>query len=111
MELTNLLYEINDGKATITLNRPEKLNALSGPLLRELNEALWEADNDRAVHVVILQGAGRAFSAGYDIGVPYTDRPTDGAEYRGVRTLDDDAWQLERTGSTSGGRWRKWCGL
>jgi enoyl-CoA hydratase len=97
MELENLLYDVKDGKATITLNRPEKLNALSGPLLRDLNEALWEADNNSAVHVVILQGAGRAFSAGYDISVPYTDRTTDGADYRGMRTLDDDAWQLERS--------------
>ncbi len=51
----------------LTLNRPEKLNALTLKLLTELNEALWEADNDRDVHCVIVKGAGRAFSAGYDL--------------------------------------------
>ena len=60
-------YEVADGRARITLNRPEKLNALSLKLQSELNEALWEADNDTAVHCVILRGAGRAFSAGYDL--------------------------------------------
>ena len=60
-------YEVADGRARITLNRPEKLNALSLKLQSELNEALWEADNNTAVHCVILRGAGRAFSAGYDL--------------------------------------------
>jgi len=63
----NILYEVERGRARITFNRPEKLNALSQPLQIELNEALWEADNNRAVHCVILKGAGRAFSAGYDL--------------------------------------------
>ena len=63
----NILYEVSDGRARITLNRPDKLNALSLALQAELHEALWEADNNRAVHCVILKGAGRAFSAGYDL--------------------------------------------
>ncbi len=57
-----------DGRVgRITLNRPEKLNALSQDLLFELNEALhdWEADD--SVRVIILRGAGRVFSAGYDL--------------------------------------------
>ena len=45
----NIIYEVERGRARITLNRPEKLNALSQPLQTELNEALWEADNNRAV--------------------------------------------------------------
>lgn len=96
-------YEVADGRARITLNRPEKRNALSVPLLTELNEALWEADNDRAVHSVILRGAGVCFSAGYDL-TPGSNAPasggTDGAEYRdgGIYadpTIDDDIWRLE----------------
>src|SRR5262245_56480714 len=63
-------YEVERGRARITLNRPEKLNALSMELLSELHEALWEADNDREVHAVILRGAGRSFSAGYDLTPP-----------------------------------------
>ena len=66
-EFESIIYEVDDGRARITLNRPEKLNALSLKLQSELNEALWEADNDNAVHCAIIRGAGRAFSAGYDL--------------------------------------------
>ena len=98
-ELRTIVYEVERGRARITLNRPEKLNALSMELLGELNEALWEADNDSAVHAVILRGAGRSFSAGYDMTPPAQPRdaaPRPQAVYRGARTIDDDAWQLER---------------
>jgi len=96
-----ILYEVADGRARITLNRPEKLNALSLELQAELNEALWEADNHRDVHCVIIRGAGRAFSAGYDLTgggrrVPVSSIEDDGNRYRGGRSIDDDAWQLER---------------
>ena len=53
--------------ARITLNRPEKLNAISRQLQRELVEALVEAEHDDAVHIALISGAGRAFSAGYDL--------------------------------------------
>ncbi|MCY3567054.1 MAG: enoyl-CoA hydratase-related protein [Chloroflexi bacterium] len=53
--------------ARITLNRPEKLNAISRQLQRELIEALTEAERDDGVHVALVSGAGRAFSAGYDL--------------------------------------------
>ncbi|MCY4533188.1 MAG: enoyl-CoA hydratase/isomerase family protein, partial [Gammaproteobacteria bacterium] len=62
-DFENIRYEVENGRARITLNRPEKLNALSKDLLIELNEALWEADDNTAVHCVILKGEGRAFSA------------------------------------------------
>ena len=62
-EFESIIYEVADGRARITLNRPDKLNALSLQLQAELSEALWEADNDREVHCVIIKGAGRAFSA------------------------------------------------
>ena len=51
----------------ITLNRPEKMNALSQELLYELNDALHMMEADASVRVVILKGAGRTFSAGYDL--------------------------------------------
>ena len=50
-EFESIIYEVDDGRARITLNRPEKLNALSLKLQSELNEALWEADNDNAVQM------------------------------------------------------------
>jgi enoyl-CoA hydratase len=95
----NILYQVERGRARITLNRPEKRNALSQELLRELHDALWEADDDREVHAVVVRGAGSCFSAGYDLaegGGPREGRRA-GAEYRGARSFDDDAWQLERS--------------
>src|SRR5437016_6689577 len=63
-----ILIERLDGVAVITLNRPEKLNALSFGLVRELDEELTQLEDDAAVKAVILTGAGdRAFSAGADI--------------------------------------------
>jgi enoyl-CoA hydratase len=99
MDFQHIVYEVEKGRARITLNRPEKLNALSLELQQELNTALWEADNDTAVHAVILRGAGRAFSAGYDLSPMSRNRGDDDSYtrvYRGRATFDDDAWQLEQ---------------
>ena len=57
----------DNGITTITLNRPEKLNALAGHMRRDLAEALEAAGSDRAVHVVVLTGSGRGFCAGGDV--------------------------------------------
>ena len=63
-----ILTERLDGAAIITLNRPEKLNALSFPLMTELDDALSDYEADDGIKSVILTGAGeRAFSAGADI--------------------------------------------
>ena len=67
MKFETILYEVDRGRARITLNRPERRNALSFQLLSELHEALWEADNDTAVHALVLRGAGKSFCAGYDL--------------------------------------------
>src|SRR6478736_2781623 len=68
MSYQNILAERVEKVAIITLNRPEKLNALSYELACELDEELAKIENDDDVHVVILTGAGpRAFSAGGDI--------------------------------------------
>jgi enoyl-CoA hydratase/carnithine racemase len=56
------------GLATLTLNRPDKLNAISGTMHRELQQACRELGDDATVRVVIVTGAGRAFSAGADLG-------------------------------------------
>ncbi len=97
MDYETIVYEVERGRARITLNRPEKLNALSLQLQEELNRALWEADNDTRVHAVILRGAGRAFSAGYDLtprAAPV--RAPDDTTREGV-TFDDDAWRMEQS--------------
>ena len=96
----HILYEVADGVARITLNRPEKLNAISGTMLRELHDALWDADDDTAVHCVILRGSGRAFCAGYDLSPVATGGGSlygeEARTMRGSRTFDDDSWQLEK---------------
>ena len=69
MEYTNLLYEENQRIAQITLNRPDKLNALNHDTLVELKDAVLTANGSTAVDVIIITGAGeKAFVAGADIG-------------------------------------------
>jgi len=65
--------DVRDGLATVTLNRPEKLNALTPELCRELITALRTASTDAAVRVIILTGAGRAFCAGADLSILGSD--------------------------------------
>ena len=92
-----LKYEVKDRIARITLNRPSKRNALSFDLLSLLHDALWESDEDRTVHAVILRGAGPCFSAGYDLtNFGGIKKKTAFGTYRGMRRFDDDAWHLER---------------
>src|SRR2546429_5808148 len=61
-----IIYSVEESVATITLNRPERMNALTHELEAELHRTFDRADTDRAVRVIILTGAGRAFCAGYD---------------------------------------------
>jgi 2-(1,2-epoxy-1,2-dihydrophenyl)acetyl-CoA isomerase len=62
------LSETKEGVLTLTLNRPEALNALTGTMLRGLADAVTKAGRDKTVRVIVLAGAGRAFSAGADLG-------------------------------------------
>jgi enoyl-CoA hydratase/carnithine racemase len=66
-DFKNILYEKQRKGVLITLNRPERLNAISPDLERELHEALDEAEKDPEVRAIVLTGAGRAFSSGYDL--------------------------------------------
>ncbi len=68
MEFETLLYSLDEGIATITLNRPDSLNTIVPPMPDELEGAVHEAVADRAVKVIVLRGAGRAFCAGFDFG-------------------------------------------
>lgn len=67
MAFETLKYEVADGIATVTLSRPEKLNAFTGRMLEELLEVVDRTDADDAVRAVIYTGEGRAFCAGADI--------------------------------------------
>jgi enoyl-CoA hydratase/carnithine racemase len=62
-----VLYEVADHVATITLNAPERMNTISGPMLDQLSQRLLQADADREVRCIVLTGAGRAFCAGLDL--------------------------------------------
>jgi len=67
MKLETIKYETQGPLAWLTLNRPDKLNAISATMVAELNHALDKAERDDAVRVIMLKGEGRAFSAGFDL--------------------------------------------
>lgn len=67
MPYTTLLHSVADGVATVTLNRPERLNAMNEALLKELRQAVREAADDAAIRCVLITGAGRGFCAGADL--------------------------------------------
>src|SRR3979490_3151125 len=74
-----LLYKTDGQIATITLNRPERLNTIVAPMPEEVEAAVNEAVKDAEVKVIVLRGAGRAFCAGYDFGGGFhhwADAPT-----------------------------------
>lgn len=88
-----VLWERDGNLGYITLNRPEKLNALSFGLLREFDEVLNEAEANEAVRVVIIRGAGRCFSAGYDLSPNAEGRS---GRRDTVDDLDGLRWRMER---------------
>jgi enoyl-CoA hydratase len=103
----HLLFEVSEGVATITLNRPEKRNALSNALLSELHDGMLEADDRTDVNCIVLAGAGKDFCAGYDLVGAYSGpKDEDSARATGLggapsyrsagNSVDDDAWGLER---------------
>ena len=95
-----VLTERHERVATLTLNRPERLNAITPQLAEELRAAVAEANADDAVGVIRLRGAGRAFCAGYDIGwgsewmvETEGDRPWDPmADLRGMNRFVQDTY-------------------
>lgn len=100
MDGETVLYERRGHVALITLNRPERLNALNRVMLRELQAACDAAEADDAVHAVVLTGAGRAFCSGFDL-TEQADKPPRGVEEWGpVLQEDFDAvmrfWHLPK---------------
>jgi enoyl-CoA hydratase/carnithine racemase len=67
MDYQDILFEVSEGIATITMNRPEKLNAYTTEMGEEITHAFRDVQRDPAVRAVILTGAGRAFCAGVDL--------------------------------------------
>ena len=82
----DVLYEVADGRATITINRPDRLNAFRRQTIRELAEAFEAAADDEAVGVIVFTGAGeRAFCVGGDV----RDPTRTAAEKRSLHHLHD----------------------
>jgi enoyl-CoA hydratase/carnithine racemase len=66
-DYSDMIYEVAGNVATLTLNRPDRMNAITGPMLESFSRALRDADRDPAVRVIIITGAGRGFCAGLDL--------------------------------------------
>src|SRR3712207_1498510 len=64
---STIIYEVRGAKAYLTLNRPERLNAIDDVMPSEIRTAVEQANADDAVRVIVIGGAGRAFCAGYDL--------------------------------------------
>lgn len=103
-EPVDIQFVVEQSVATITLNRPEKRNALSPSMLREMHDAFLEADDRIDVNVIVLAGAGKDFCAGYDLAGTYASRAAEevagdrpNIAYRStIRSFDDDAWNIEQ---------------
>ena len=87
MNYEQIKYEAKDGILTVTLNRPDKLNAFTGKMLSELLDAMDRADRDDDVRAVVFTGAGRGFCAGADLsgGANTFDAENAGPSIRGSR--------------------------
>jgi enoyl-CoA hydratase len=79
MPYSTLLFDVTDGIARVTINRPDKLNALNGTVISELGQAVTQIETDDAVRGVLLTGTGpKAFVAGADISELASQGPVDG---------------------------------
>src|SRR6267378_772173 len=106
----SVLLERKGPAAWITLNRPDKLNAMNGEVVRELGARLREVEDDESVKVVVLTGAGRAFSAGYDISEEVGDSIVGADQWRSVLAVDVDlAMQLWALSRPTIAAVRGWC--
>ena len=86
--MSALICEVADHIATITLNRPERMNTISSAMLDELTKVLVAVNADPAVRVVILTGTGRAFCAGLDLNEASSGEGIGGADRRPPETID-----------------------
>jgi enoyl-CoA hydratase len=107
---STVLLELRGPAAWLTLNRPDKLNAMNGEMVRELRDHLAAIEDDETVKVVVLTGAGRAFSAGYDISEEVRDTIVGADQWRSVLALDVElAMQLWALSRPTIAAVRGWC--
>jgi enoyl-CoA hydratase len=90
MSDATILYETQDAVALITLNRPERRNAMNGAMLEALAAAMDRAEGDAAVRAIVLTGAGESFSSGFDLKEQAEARPSGVAQWRPLLRRDFD---------------------
>ena len=83
-----ILFHVADGVAHLQLSRPERLNALSKAMLLEINSAMAAAESDAEVRVIVLSGAGKGFSSGFDLKEQMQRRPQGAQVWREILDLD-----------------------
>lgn len=100
MKLETIVYEVAEGIARLTLNRPERRNAINRTMLREIEQVLDQAEADEAVRVVVVSGAGTSFSSGFDLKEQMEARPEGVAAWREILARDFHAtmrfWWLRK---------------
>jgi enoyl-CoA hydratase len=89
-QLESIRYGVDDHVAHLMLDRPERLNALHKAALLEINEAMDRAEADADVRVIVVSGAGRAFSSGFDLKAQMEQRPEGPQVWREILDLDFD---------------------
>ena len=90
MNYQQILYDVSDAVATVTLNRPEKLNAWTMHMGNEVQHAFRRADRDDDVRVIVITGAGTGYCAGADMGMLQELQSGAGADGLAAPPLDDD---------------------
>ncbi len=99
-KLETITYEVADRIARLTLNRPERRNAINRTMLREIEQVLDDAETDEAVRVVVVSGAGQSFSSGFDLKEQMEARPEGVAAWREILARDFHAtmrfWWLRK---------------
>ncbi|MBB5852314.1 crotonase/enoyl-CoA hydratase family protein [Amycolatopsis umgeniensis] len=107
MAFETLTYRVEDRKAYLTLNRPERLNAINDVMPGEIRQAVERANEDDAVRVIVVRGEGRSFCAGYDL-KQFAEEDTEGRwnqgpvwdpvkDYRVMKRNTDDFFSLWRS--------------
>jgi len=91
LDFETIVYIVADRVANLTLSRPTRANALNGRMLQEINGAMDLAERDAGVRVVVVAGAGQAFSSGFDLKEQMELRPTGSDQWKSILRKDFDA--------------------
>jgi enoyl-CoA hydratase len=100
MSYQTVIFSCDDAVATLTLNRPERLNAMNAQMLGEINQVCDAVEADDALRVLVVTGAGSAFSSGFDLKEQMEKRPSGAAQWRKILDNDFNAtmrfWSLSK---------------